>query len=219
MPLRQESAQPWRLRLAGVTSAARTGPDLNAGSMGLKLVTKLGLSGFGLLGDGAGGDVYVDRSLSPRDRKRLLTAAVAAYKAHPQVETVFTAEQLAATPVATTPPDQWTLLQRERASFYPGRSGDFVVVLKKQITPIYDTSRYVATHGSLWDYDRRVPVLFWRRGLPAAPSDAVVDTVDIMPTLAATLGFPLAPGSVDGKCLAQVAQCSASAPASTERGY
>ena len=29
--------------------------------------------------------------------------------------------------------------------------------------------RYVATHGSAWDYDRRVPVLFWRKGMAAAP--------------------------------------------------
>jgi arylsulfatase A-like enzyme len=31
------------------------------------------------------------------------------------------------------------------------------------------------------------------------------DTVDIMPTLAAMLGVPLAPGSVDGHCLDGVA--------------
>jgi predicted AlkP superfamily pyrophosphatase or phosphodiesterase len=210
---------PERLRLTGVAGAARIGPDLNAGSIGLKLVTKLGLNGFGLLGEGASGDVYIDRNLSPRDRKRLLTAAVAAYKVHPQVETVFTADQLAATPVATTPPDQWTLIQRARASFYRPRSGDFVVVLKKEITPIYDTSRYVATHGSAWDYDRRVPILFWRKGTPPVASDAAIETTDIMPTLAATIGLALAPGSVDGKCLAQVVTCPASAPARTERGY
>jgi predicted AlkP superfamily pyrophosphatase or phosphodiesterase len=210
---------PERQRLAGLTSAARIDPNLSAGKMGLGLVNKLKLTGFGLLGEGPPGDIYIDRNLSPRDRKRLLTAAVAAYKAHPQVEAVFTAEQLAATPVATTPPDQWTLIQRARASFYPGRSGDFVVLLKKDITPISDTSRYVATHGSAWDYDRRVPILFWRRGMPAVASDSAIETTDIMPTLAATLGLPLAPGSVDGRCLGQVAQCPTAIPAPPERGY
>ena len=195
---------PERQRLAGVPGAARIDPKLSAGTMGLKLVNKLGLKGFGLLGEGPPGDVYLDRNLSPGDKKRLLTAAVAAYKAHPQVEAVFTAAQLAATPVATTPPDQWTLIQRARASFYPGRSGDLVVLLRKDITPISDTSRYVATHGSAWDYDRRVPILFWRRGMTPLASDSAIETVDIMPTLAATLGLPLAPGSVDGKCLAAV---------------
>jgi predicted AlkP superfamily pyrophosphatase or phosphodiesterase len=210
---------PERQRLAGVLGAARIDPGLSAGTMGLKLVNQLGLRGFGLLGEGPPGDIYLDRALSPGDKKRLLTAAVAAYKAQPQVEAVFTAAQLAATSVATTPPNQWTLIQRARASFYPGRSGDFVVLLKKDITPIADTSRYVATHGSPWDYDRRVPILFWRRGMAPVASDTPIETTDIMPTLAATLGLSLAPGSVDGKCLAQVAQCPAAASNPTERGY
>ena len=34
-------------------------------------------------------------------RKLVLDGAVAAYRAHPQVEAVFTAEQIAATPVPT----------------------------------------------------------------------------------------------------------------------
>ena len=40
--------------------------------------------------------MYIDAALSPRDRKRLLDAAVAAYRAHPQVEAVFTAAEIAA---------------------------------------------------------------------------------------------------------------------------
>ena len=69
------------------------------------------------------------------------------------------------------PPDKWSLIERARASFDPERSGDFVVLLK----PRHHADRrhqrsYVATHGSPWDYDRRVPILFWRRGM--APADA-----------------------------------------------
>ena len=158
--------------------------------MGPRLVAQLGLTGPGLYGD-FGGDLYVDRNLPPSDRKRLLDAAVAAYNAHPLVEAVFTASQLAATPVPAGSPDQWTPLQRARASFYRPRSGDLVVLLKKDVTPIPDTSRYVATHGSPWDYDRRVPILFWRKGMAPVPTDEVVDTIDIMPTLAAWLGYPV----------------------------
>jgi len=204
---------PERMRLAGIGDAARVDPGLSAKTMGQALVQKLGLSGPGLLGDSSFGDMYVDRSLSPRGRKRLLDAAVAAYRLHPQVEAVFTAKQIAATPKPTGSPDKWTLIQRLRASYYPGRSGDFLVVLKKDITPIFDTSRSIATHGSAWDYDRRVPVIFWRKGIAGSSSESVVDTVDIMPTLAAWLGIPLARGAVDGHCLSAVAQCpGASAP-------
>ena len=70
------------------------------------------------------------------------------------------------------------------------------------MTPIADTSHgFVATHGSPWDYDRRVPILFWRPGFRGAAVTAPADTVDIMPTLAALVGLPIAPGSVDGHCL------------------
>jgi arylsulfatase A-like enzyme len=67
--------------------------------------------------------------------------------------------------------------------------------------PIADTHSYVATHGSPWDYDRRVPILFWRPRMPAAARDEPVETVDIMPTLAALIELPVAAGSVDGHCL------------------
>ncbi len=192
---------PERERLAGVTTAARVDPALGAASMGKALAARLGLQGPGLLGTSNFGDMYIDRSLSPADQKRLLTAAVAAYRAHPQVEAVFTADQLAATPLPTSPPDQWTLIQRARASFYPGRSGDFVVFLKKDITPIAVTTSFVATHGSPWDYDRRVPILFWRPVRVGATVETPAETTDILPTLAAMIGLAVAPGSIDGKCL------------------
>ena len=155
-----------------------------------------------ILGSAAFGDIYIDKRLSAADRKRLLEAAVAAYRAQPQVEAVFTAAEIAATPQPTTPPTQWSLIERARESYYPGRSGDFFVVLKKDVTPIADTSHgYVSTHGSVWDYDRRVPILFWRQGFRGATVTAPADTVDIMPTLAALIDLPLASGSVDGHCL------------------
>jgi hypothetical protein len=187
-----------------VTTAARVDPALGAASMGKALVAGLGLQGPGLLGTSNFGDMYIDRSLSPADRTRLLAAAVTAYRAHTQVEAVFTADQLAATAMPTRPPDQWTLIERARASFYPGRSGDFVVLLKKDITPIAVTTTFIATHGSPWDYDRRVPILFWRPVRVGTTVEGPADTVDIMPTLAAMIGLTVIPGSIDGHCLAAV---------------
>jgi arylsulfatase A-like enzyme len=130
-----------------------------------------------------------------------LREAVAIYSAHPQVETVLTTEQLARAPMPTGSPDRWTLLDRARASFDPDRSGDFLVLLRQHITPIPDTTRYVATHGSPWDYDRRVPILFWRPAMAAADRSEPVETVDIMPTLAAMLGIRIDSAAIDGKCL------------------
>ena len=101
-----------------------------------------------------------------------------------------------------TTPDRWSLIERARASFDASRSGDFVVILKRDITPIADTKGgYVSTHGSVWDYDRRVPIIFWRPGYPARTVDLPVQTVDILPTVAAMIGLAIPRETIDGKCL------------------
>jgi predicted AlkP superfamily pyrophosphatase or phosphodiesterase len=201
---------PERLRLHGVADAARVDPALAASAMGKAIGRKLGLSGPVLIGD-LSGDVWIDKGLTGVDRTRALREAFSAYRAHPQVEAAFSRDQIARTAMPTGNPVAWSLLQRARASFDPERSGDIVVFLKPHITPIADTSRYVSTHGSPWDYDRRVPIAFWRRGMaPATPQDAV-ETADIMPTVAAMLGVPLGPPAIDGHCLGGISGviCSA----------
>ena len=195
---------PERKQLTGVAGAARVEPGLFAAEMGKAIGAKLGLKGPVLYGDGAFGDMYVDRTLSAGDRARAKAAAVAAYRAHPQVEAVFTHEQIKTTPSPISPPDKWTLIERARASFDDERSGDFVVLLKRDITPIANTASYIATHGSPWDYDRRVPILFWRRGMAASDRGEAIETADIMPTLAASLGLAVDARSIDGECLTGV---------------
>jgi arylsulfatase A-like enzyme len=199
---------PERRRLGGVPNAARVDAALTAKDVGARVGTDLGLTGPVLYGEGSFGDMYVDRALSPGDQARAKAAAVAKFRAHPQVEAVFTKEQLAATPSPTSPPDQWSLIERARASFDAERSGDFVVLLKKDITPIASTKSYAATHGSPWDYDRRVPILFWRRGMTHSVRTEAIETADIMPTLAASIGLAIDANSIDGQCLAGVEQVS-----------
>ena len=194
---------PERKRIAGVAGAARTPATLSATEMGKAIGAKLGLKGPVLYGDGSFGDIYVDRSLSNADRAKATAAAIAAYRADPMVEAVFTHADLRATPSPTTSPDQWRLVERAQASFDDQRSGDFLVLLKRDITPIAAPAAgsYVATHGSAWDYDRRVPILFWRRGMAASDRADAIETADIMPTLAATVGLAVDPKSIDGECL------------------
>ena len=198
---------PERAKLNGHPEAQRVDPALAAATVGKAIGEKLNLPGQ-LLWGGTFGDIWVDPKLSAADRKRVIEAAIARYRAHPQVEAVYTAQEIARTKPATTPPDRWTMLERARASYNPDRSGAFVVALKKYVTPIADpTKGYVATHGSFWDYDRRVPILFWRKGMAPAEVTRAIETVDIAPTLAALAGLPIIAGQVDGKCLPEVADC------------
>ena len=187
---------------AGLPDAQRVQVALAPAIVGKDIATKLGIAKPTLFGDIPNGDIYIARDLTPAQRKAVQAEAIARYKAAPQVAEVFTAAQILATKSPTGDPVKWTLLQRPRASYKAGRSGDLIVFLKARVTPIPDpTKGYVATHGSPYDYDRRVPILFWRKGMARFEHPAGIETVDIAPTLARQIGLTLTGPKMDGKCL------------------
>jgi alkaline phosphatase len=192
---------PERIRLQGIPDAARVDVALLPGNMSKQLATEFNLQGPVLLGVAPAGDVYLSTSVPEGLRARVLEAAKAHYLAHPQVAAVFTSAELRRLAAPTGPPDEWSLAERFRASFDPERSGDLLVALKPHITPISDSGGYVATHGSPWNYDRRVPLLFFRPGTRGFEQPLPVETVDILPTLAALIGLPIPPSEIDGRCL------------------
>lgn len=147
-------------------------------------------------------DFYVDPSVTPAQRAAVIEEAKAEILANPDVAAVFTADEIEASPEPSGPPETWPLIMRAKASFYRPRSGDLVVALKPRVSPIDVPGRgYVSTHGSFWDYDRRVPILFWRKGMTPFEQPLSVETVDIAPTLAALLHLPLKAPAMDGRCL------------------
>lgn len=195
---------PERLVQQALPRAARSTRDLGVRELSAAVAARTGITVSGPLiyADGPAGDFYVSDALSTIDKNRVVEAMVAIFRNHPQVAAVFTAQQLADTPPPLTGPQEWTLRERARASFDPERSGDVVVLLERAVMPIADPGAgYVATHGSPWDYDRRVPMLFWHRGLTGFEQPAPVETVDIAPTLAAILGLSVPDGGFDGRCL------------------
>jgi predicted AlkP superfamily pyrophosphatase or phosphodiesterase len=184
--------------------AARADPALQPGPLGKTIAAKTGIVVEGplLYGDGPFGDLYFSAALSPAQKAQASAALVSIAKAHPQVAAVFTHEELARTPIPSGGPQEWTLKDRARASFDPQRSGDVVILLDRAITPIPEAlPGFTATHGSAWDYDRRVPIMFWRKGMPGFEQPAPVETIDIAPTLARLLGLSVTEGSFDGRCL------------------
>lgn len=166
--------------------------------VGAAIGRDLGIAGPVLIGPES--DVYIADSVPAARRKQVLTEAKRRYQAMQQVAAAFTRDEIAATPFAKTPPEAWTLMERARASYDAERSGDLMVLLKPRVTTIVAPAPfYVETHGSPWDYDRRVPILFWRKGMIAFEQPLSVETVDIAPTLAATIGLPVS--GLDGRCL------------------
>ena len=194
---------PERLRLRGVPGASRVDAALETASVS----KAIGYPGALLGPQGAGnftGDVYIDNRLAAPERGRILVTALDFYRRHAQVAAAYSRDEMANAAMPSSAPDKWSLLEMARASFDPERSGDIFVMLKPHVTPIIDTGTFVATHGSPWPYDRRVPIIFWRPGMTASTREEPVETVDIMPTLAALLRLHGAPFNVDGHCLQSI---------------
>ena len=99
------------------------------------------------------------------------------------------------------PPDEMTLEERFAESVDAERSADILIAFKPYTTmdPVDADGFYIAEHGTPWNYDRRVPIVFWRPGHPGYEQYLPIETVDIAPTLAALIGVPHPP--VDGRCI------------------
>jgi len=193
---------PERHRMNAVPMEQRASPGLLPAALSDAVAAKTGLKGPLLFGEGVGGDLYMSPTLQPVQRDLVERETLAILKKDPQVEIVFTKAEIGAEPAPSGPPESWTLLQEARASFDPERSGDFLVLLKPRVMSIAIPSQnYTATHGSPWDTDRRVPILFWRKNIRAMEQPLGVETVDILPTLAAFVGLPVPAAEIDGRCL------------------
>jgi len=96
------------------------------------------------------------------------------------------------------------LMAAVRHNFHPKRSGDvFIVFEPNWFINDFEGLIVASTHGSPWNYDTYVPIVFAGAGLKPAVVDRRVLTVDIAPTLAAYLGIKPPSGSV-GNPLAEV---------------
>ena len=89
-------------------------------------------------------------------------------------------------------------------NFHPKRSGDvFVVFEPNWFINDFDGLTVAATHGSPWQYDTYVPIVFAGAGLEPETVNRRVHTTDIAPTLSAYLGIKPPSGS-QGQLLQEV---------------
>jgi predicted AlkP superfamily pyrophosphatase or phosphodiesterase len=78
-------------------------------------------------------------------------------------------------------------------SYYPGRSGDLILITKPNVIFGIATS----THGSPYEYDQHVPVIFFGAGVKGGVQSAAATPADLAPTLASIVGVNLP--SPDGR--------------------
>jgi predicted AlkP superfamily pyrophosphatase or phosphodiesterase len=135
------------------------------------------------------------------DKARFESAVRDAVAAQPEIAAAFTQGELLATPIPSgKSPEELTIRERFAESTYPGRSADVIAALQpytvgRAITP----GVYMSSHGTVWNYDRRIPILFWWPGADAQERFLPLETIDIAPTLAALVGLA-PPAGIDGRC-------------------
>ena len=195
---------PERQQLRGNPDAVRIDPALSAKALAAAVSQDTGVTvknGPLFYGAGEAGSVWLSAELTPEQKAKVIPALVARLKANPQIAAVYTQDQIMQWPEPKGHPQDWTMEQKVRASFVPGRSGEVQMLTVRGVVPGKAAPFKVASHGSPWDYDRRVPMLFWRKGMTGFEQPNPVETVDIAPTLAATVGLSAPAGTWDGRCL------------------
>ncbi|MBX9615606.1 MAG: alkaline phosphatase family protein [Caulobacteraceae bacterium] len=195
---------PERQSTRGFSEAKRGDPAL-LGRINAALREEFGLA-VGPLTQGGSGVMVVgaDNIALPQPlRGRIAAAAVEALRAEPTVAGAWTIEQALAAPAPAhdASPEELTLLERQRLGAVEGRSPDILLALQPGTTPgAGRAGLYVAGHGTPWNYDRRVPIIFWSPGGSGQERYLPIRTIDIAPTLARTIGLDT-PEDLDGRCL------------------
>lgn len=193
---------PERSSARGFARAERVDPALTSGALLKSIPAEFGLTIDGPLTYVESGNFYISRQVPDAVRPQVIAAIKAKLLAHRQVAAVFTAEEIRRMPDPQPPVEEWSLAERVRASFNGERSGELMMLFKPYVTPIPDpTKSSVATHGSPWIYDRRVPIIFYRPGAVPFEQPLGIETVDIMPTLAGLIGLDVPKDEIDGRCL------------------
>ena len=174
-------------------------PRLNA-----QLQTRFGLE-TAPLQDGKTGLIVAGADKRPLPqplRDQIIEAAIPLLNAEPTISLAVPVRDVLADPMParTAPPEGLSLRERLRLSAVADSGADILVAYGPYLTAGSRPGGAVSSHGSVWDYDRRVPILFWRPGATGQERFWQIRTVDIAPTLANLIGVE-APDTVDGLCL------------------
>ena len=94
------------------------------------------------------------------------------------------------------------IIEQVKKNFHPTRSGD-IYVAQDPYWFLFDKSPAVNMHGSPWNYDTHVPIIFAGADVKPAEVHRLVHPVDVAPTISAVLGMS-PPSSASGSILKEV---------------
>jgi hypothetical protein len=142
--------------------------------------------------------VYLDQdALKRRQIPAARAEAIVAEAAMrvPGVQAAFTRAQLLEGKSAQDP-----LLRKALNSFEPSRSGDVFLILEPFAVP--SSSDTDTTHGSPWNYDSQVPLVFWGTAFASGTYSDPVEPISLAPTFAAAMGLDQ-PSGAQGRPLSE----------------
>jgi predicted AlkP superfamily pyrophosphatase or phosphodiesterase len=178
--------------------ARRTNLGAVVAEVGTQVRAELGLGFVPLAGDD---QVSIVGTTDPQVRRRIQAAAITRFRARPEIAAAFARDELLAVRIPRgKPADELTLQERFAESTDAERSGDIAIAVAPY-TSSGNPKSYgdaISGHGTPWNYDRRVPILFWWKGASHFEQPLPIETVDIAPTLASLLN--IAAPQVDGMC-------------------
>lgn len=122
-----------------------------------------------------------------------MRAALEAVRSTPGVARVFRADELSRP--FNEPKDP--IERAAAATFFAGRSGDFIVVLRPYF--MFGPGSNATTHGTAYGYDQDVPLFLLGQGIKQGQYLTATGPMDIAPTLAFLCGITLS--AADGRVL------------------
>ncbi len=119
------------------------------------------------------------------------------------VKAVFTAEELQE---STAMDDEWRDMSRK--GFEWNRSGDLLIITEPGVLPKSSdtpTAHKGTSHGSAFNYDTHVPLLWYGAGIPSKDFYRPMHTIDIAPTLIHLLNLQRT-GAMTGEPIIEILQ-------------
>ncbi len=153
----------------------------------------------GLIANFSAPDFYLDEAVIRQhhlDRQEVERTAIDALMSTGLVEHVYTQSDLLSNSASTDP-----FLKLFQNAFFQSRSPHLNVLVKKYV---YLSGLPGGTgHGTAWDYDRHVPIVFMGDGIKSGTYAAECGPEDIAPTLAKILGLDF-PREEDARLLTEM---------------
>jgi predicted AlkP superfamily pyrophosphatase or phosphodiesterase len=141
-------------------------------------------------------DLYLEQPALKSIKKNAAARAAVldALRALPGIAAAFTADEVA-TAAARRSTDP--VMRAAALSYHEGRSGDLIIVPREH----WLLSTSATSHGTLYPYDQRVPIILYGAGVRKGVYSDQVMPADIAPSLAALAGIQMT--GTDGHALSE----------------